>query len=236
MAKKPTKKPTKKPAKKPTKKSAKKPKPAKRPARVVKPTKAAAKPIARSKHALPAAGLTLYPHAVSRRSPNVIGPAAADIFGARAQEYAQHFAPLIAFDLAQVDRSWQGTGLFVHWDLPGRVAWTLGAGGLEARAAELAALTEQRRDYGLPPPEPAVSAPSYFELTTEAARSLTFGTFGGAPEWLQSDETPTDPDGNPMAFVAQLYADRLSGAVPDFVCFLFYSPRHRLLCQVTQAS
>ena len=225
---------------KPHKTSGAKAKPHEKLALKAKPTKAApmtAKPAARQTHVAPGTKvLTRYPHAASRKSPNVIGPAPVDLFGARAQEYAQHFAPLVSFDLAEVDPSWHGTGFFVHWDLPGRVAWDLGTGRPEARAGELAALTQQRRDYGLPPPEPAVSSPSYFDLTTDADRCLSFGTFGGAPAWLQDDETPTAPDGNPMVFVAQLHADRLSGAVPDFVCFLFYSPRHQLLCQVTQAS
>lgn len=66
-------------------------------------------------------------------------------------------------------------------------------------------------------------------------RSASF-FFAHTPHWTQSDETPLDPDGNPMQFVGQMRADLLTDQVPDFDYFLFFSPKHRLVTQVTQVT
>lgn len=57
---------------------------------------------------------------------------------------------------------------------------------------------------------------------------------GGEPQWTQSDETPSDPDGNPMTFIAKVY----TGDFTDDSCskdiFLFYSDKHKLAVQIYQ--
>jgi hypothetical protein len=58
--------------------------------------------------------------------------------------------------------------------------------------------------------------------------------FGHTPHWTQHDQTPRDPDGRPMDFVGQLRADYLTDHAADFDCYLFYSPRYRIVSQVLQ--
>jgi hypothetical protein len=60
--------------------------------------------------------------------------------------------------------------------------------------------------------------------------------FGHTPHWTQRDETPLAPDGQPMAFVGQMRPNLLTNRAADFTCYLFYSPQHRLVTQITQAT
>lgn len=53
----------------------------------------------------------------------------------------------------------------------------------------------------------------------------------GKPYWQQSNETPRDPDGQKMAFVAQLDHSNMFGTL-----YLFYSEKHQLVSQVFQCT
>ncbi|UUC44900.1 hypothetical protein [Flavobacterium cerinum] len=53
----------------------------------------------------------------------------------------------------------------------------------------------------------------------------------GKPDWLQSNETPRDPDGQKMEFVAQLDHSNMFGTL-----FLFYSEKHQLVSQIFQCT
>lgn len=59
---------------------------------------------------------------------------------------------------------------------------------------------------------------------------------GGEPNWVQSDETPTDPDGNPMTFIAETY----TGNYTDDSCakhiYLFYSDKHKVAVLLYQTT
>jgi hypothetical protein len=51
---------------------------------------------------------------------------------------------------------------------------------------------------------------------------------GGEPNWVQSDETPNDPDGNPMTFIAQVNTVNYTDDFCDKSIYLFYSDIHKL--------
>jgi hypothetical protein len=53
----------------------------------------------------------------------------------------------------------------------------------------------------------------------------------GKTEWCQSDETPRDPDGQKMEFVAQLDHSNMFGTL-----YLFYSEKHQMVSQVFQCT
>lgn len=57
---------------------------------------------------------------------------------------------------------------------------------------------------------------------------------GGEPEWWQSDETPLDPDGNPMEFITEFETDTICNDWCDKKILLFYSPKHKLAVQIYQ--
>ena len=63
-----------------------------------------------------------------------------------------------------------------------------------------------------------------------------FEQIGGDPEWVQYDETPIDPDGNPMTFIARVYTSKYDIDRGGKNLYLFYSDAHKLaviLYQVT---
>jgi hypothetical protein len=63
-----------------------------------------------------------------------------------------------------------------------------------------------------------------------------FAKIGGEPEWTQSDETPTDPDGNPMTFIAQVYSDNFTDDYCSKEIYLFYSDKHKLAVLLYQTT
>jgi len=66
----------------------------------------------------------------------------------------------------------------------------------------------------------------------EVEDNRTEGTLTtGKPGWAQSDETPRDPDGQKMEFVAQLDHSNMFGTL-----YLFYSEKHQLVSQVFQCT
>jgi hypothetical protein len=59
---------------------------------------------------------------------------------------------------------------------------------------------------------------------------------GGKPDWKQEDQTPTDPDGSPMTFIAQYDTGQLCKDNCEKEIYLFYSEKHQLAVQVYQTS
>lgn len=60
--------------------------------------------------------------------------------------------------------------------------------------------------------------------------------FGGRPQWTQSDATPRDPSGNAMHFIGQVYSGDFFWSLVGKDLFLFYSPEHDLVTQVSQGT
>jgi hypothetical protein len=58
--------------------------------------------------------------------------------------------------------------------------------------------------------------------------------FGGEPEWIQEDETPTGADGKSLTFIGQVEADFLSDDAADLSFYLFYDARKGVAVQVVQ--
>ena len=66
----------------------------------------------------------------------------------------------------------------------------------------------------------------------------TFGIdkleLGGRPNWLQSDETPIDPSGKRMTFIAEFDTDAICDDYCECRIYLFYSDKHKLAIQIYQ--
>lgn len=58
--------------------------------------------------------------------------------------------------------------------------------------------------------------------------------FGGRPKWTQGDATPRDPGGKKMHFIGQAYSGDFLDSLGAKDLFLFYSPEHDLVTQITQ--
>ena len=63
---------------------------------------------------------------------------------------------------------------------------------------------------------------------------LNFTILGGKPTWVQEDETPCDPDGSPMTFIAQYDSGNVCKDNCEKMIYLFYSDKHKLVVQVYQ--
>ena len=80
---------------------------------------------------------------------------------------------------------------------------------------------------------------SYLESKNDSLKNgNNFGIdgiqLGGEPEWWQADETPLDPDGNPMEFITEFETDTICDDSCDKKIFLFYSPKHKIAVQLYQ--
>lgn len=61
-----------------------------------------------------------------------------------------------------------------------------------------------------------------------------FVQIGGEPEWVQTDETPVDPDGNPMTFIARVDSGDYTSDFCEKDIYLFYSDTHKLAVMIYQ--
>ena len=63
-----------------------------------------------------------------------------------------------------------------------------------------------------------------------------FEQIGDEPTWTQSDETPADPDGNPMLFIAKVNTGNYTDDYCDKDIYLFYSDKHKLAVLLYQTT
>lgn len=64
-----------------------------------------------------------------------------------------------------------------------------------------------------------------------------FARIGGEPDWIQTDETPNDPDGNAMTFIAQVDSGNFADPFAcDKYIYLFYSHNHKLAVLIYQVT
>src|SRR6218665_2269010 len=69
---------------------------------------------------------------------------------------------------------------------------------------------------------------------TEEYSNPFIKNLGRKPAWLQTEQTPLDPDGNPMTFIAQLNTGDYIGDGCDEEMYIFYSHEHQLVVQTGQ--
>ncbi|WP_207536464.1 hypothetical protein [Desertivirga arenae] len=65
---------------------------------------------------------------------------------------------------------------------------------------------------------------------------MNFIVPGGEPRWEQEDETPLDPEGNRMTFIAQYSSGKICSDNCEKEIYLFYSDKHKLAVQIYQTS
>lgn len=73
-------------------------------------------------------------------------------------------------------------------------------------------------------------------LSKPGRSSGVFEQIGGEPEWMQYDETPVDPEGNPMTFICRVYTSNYMDDSCSKDLYLFYSHNCKLavlLYQIT---
>lgn len=179
-----------------------------------------------------------------------VGPSIQDVFVDEHEDNASRFLPLLSVDASAVDPSWTGKLHFLYVqadesvsfervgdqyrylpspydyfesDMSGRRAHDGGADLVELDVPRLTA--ENRWDW---------SGFIYAAAKAAGVKVSPRSHLGPVPRWVQDDETPTDPDDEPMRFVGQISGYDFSDQVPDVDIFLFYSPKHQLITQITQ--
>lgn len=180
-------------------------------------------------------------------------PSAETVFADNIDENAEWFLPLLTVDLQAINPDWQGKAHFLYHEAnrEGGVTFKLdgdkyiyeGDYGFDGGdMAERDRYTGFMEMVTLDVPElTAVTESDWPQAVYDAAEQvdqpLSYSNqFGHRPWWAQHDETPTDPDGEPMLFIGQIRADDYSGEVADFDLYLFFSPKHRLVTQIDQST
>lgn len=66
--------------------------------------------------------------------------------------------------------------------------------------------------------------------------SKIYEQFGGEAEWIQGNETPLDPEGNPMTFICRVYTSNYTDDSCDKDIYLFYSHNCKLAVLLYQTT
>lgn len=73
-------------------------------------------------------------------------------------------------------------------------------------------------------------------ITPMNKQGAIYEQIGGDCNWTQSDETPLDPEGNPMTFIAQVYSSNYTDDSCSKDLFLFYSDKHKIAVIIYQTT
>jgi hypothetical protein len=185
-------------------------------------------------------------------------PEPVDIFADKIEEHSKFFFPLFSIDLGHINPDWAGQVHMVQFNEDPYNTDTVDTFNDYCKECMIGFdVIDGKYSFK--------TSFKYFDLTddcmelfekTKASYYLTkqkfaetgvltdpynnkveiFGQIGNEPEWTQSDETPNDPDGNPMTFIAKAYTSEYSNDSCDKDIYLFYSDKHNLavlLYQIT---
>lgn len=183
-------------------------------------------------------------------------PDPAEVFISNVDEHAAFLFPIFSIDLSIIDASWSGqvhmvlsnydpyneatVGTFTEYCKDNSLGFDITDGRyrfqtdlaffnltadwvkwFEKTRTQFAITREHFRKTGSLPEQEETGAPFIDQL-------------GGEPEWVQGDQTPLDPAGERMTFIAKVeswnYADDMCGRV----LFLFYSHKHKIAVIVDQ--
>jgi len=181
-------------------------------------------------------------------------PSAEEVFASDLEENAEWFLPLLTVDLQAINPNWHGKAHFVYHEAnrTGGVTFKLNdnkylytgdygfdggdmaerdknSGYVEMVELEIPALTAQNSDEWVDAVAAQGKAAGYKHISYA-------NHFGCYPYWTQHDETPLDPDGEPMLFIGQIRADDYSDEVADADLYLFFSPKHGIVTQMDQCT
>lgn len=182
-----------------------------------------------------------------------ICPSAEDVFAKNIAENAKWFLPLLTIDLHAIHPDWQGKAHFLYHEAnrEGGITFKLdgdryiyeGTYGFDGGdMAERDKRTGYVEMVALDVPDLTAESQSawpeaVYAAAKQAGERLSYSNqFGYRPWWAQHDETPTDPDGEPMLFIGQIRADDYSDEVADSDLYLFFSPKHGLVTQIDQST
>lgn len=186
-------------------------------------------------------------------TPHQICPTAEAVFANNVVENADWFLPLLTVDLQEINPDWRGKAHFVYHEAnrQGGIRFKLSGDKYIYDGTynfDDSGMSERDKGSGyvamIPLNVPELTAENqsnWPEAVDDAARKagerLRYkNQFGYRPWWTQHDETPTDPDGEPMLFIGQIRADDYSDEVADSDLYLFFSPKHGIVTQIDQCT
>ena len=185
-------------------------------------------------------------------------PEPADVFADKIEEHSKFFFPLFSVDLAQINPNWTGQIHMVQFNEDPYNTNTvdtfneyckdcmIGFDVIDGKYSFKTSfkyfdLTDEWTEWF------EKTKSSYYQTKQRFADTGVlkdpynneveiFGQIGNEPEWTQSDETPNDPDGNPMTFIAKAYTGEYTDDSCDKDIYLFYSDKHKLAVLVYQTT
>lgn len=185
-------------------------------------------------------------------------PEPADIFADKIDEHSKFFFPLFSVDLNQINPNWEGqihmvqfnedpyntdtVDTFNDYCKDCMIGFDVNDGKYSFKTGfKYFDLTDDWTEWF------EKTKASYFQTKERFIKTgvLTdpynneveiFGQIGNEPEWTQSDETPNDPDGNPMTFIAKAYTGDYTDDSCEKDIYLFYSVKHKLAVLVYQTT
>lgn len=185
-------------------------------------------------------------------------PEVQDVFADKIEEHANVLFPLFSIDLKQINKSWDGRLHLLHFNEDPYNEETVSSFNTYCKD-RMFAFDVVDHKYSFK------TDFKYFDLTPDwvewfektktifnkarsyylenevlpkspyGVESIPFEQIGGKAEWIQGDETPLNPDGNPMTFICRVNtANYTSEDMCPKVIYLFYCDKHKLAVQLYQ--
>jgi hypothetical protein len=185
-------------------------------------------------------------------------PEPEEIFADKIEEHSKFFFPLFSVDLKQINPNWEGQVYMLQFNedpynidrVPTFNAYCkscmLGFDVIDGKYSfktsfEYFDLTNDWAKWFEKTKNSYYQTKQKFIETGVLRNSYDnevaiFEQIGNKPEWIQTDETPVDPGGNPMTFIARAYSGNYTSDFCEKDLYLFYSDEYKLavlLYQIT---
>ena len=179
-------------------------------------------------------------------------PEASDVFLEKIEEYSNLLFPICSIDLSFVNRKWKG---YIHLLQFNEDPYNIDTAKYfnaycKDNSIEFQVVNGKYK---------FLTDLHYFDLSSEWEEwfNLTKETYtisennfktsnkkywinfivpGGEPRWEQEEQTPLDPDGHKMTFIAQYNSGKICNDNCDKEIYLFYSDKHKIAVQIYQTS
>ena len=191
-------------------------------------------------------------------TPHIVGLPVEEVFADNVEENAEHFLPLLAVDLADVNPGWEGQvhvvygglavgGVSFHLKTEDGVSQLVYKGEYNFEEHDMAERAAKQGYMAFVPVEAVEELSSenwqeeqerWTKAVEETDSAFRFTChIGGAPLWTQSDDTPSCPRcDEDMQFVVQVRGTVFSDEVGDEDLFVFYCPDCKIETQIDQSS
>jgi len=185
-------------------------------------------------------------------------PESEDVFANSVEEHAKYLFPLFSIELEQINPSWTGRIHMLHSNedpyntstaesfndyckdcmigfdvIDGKYSFKSSFNYFDLSEDWQGYYEKTKLAYGI--------AKQQFHTTGQLSDRFgtiieSFRKIGGEPNWMQTDETPLDPEGNAMSFIVQASASDYIDDGSEKEMYLFYSDKYKLAIIIYQTT